>query len=148
MRISIFNIPAVAPPKEELTELNEKLDGLSPERTWMEIVDTPDGKVWSIILLFEDEHHRQKPETLPQLDFDDEEIYQALIDWRRHTSHKENLPEFFIMHNRTLRELAIKRPINIEELKEIHGIGEWKARMYGEAILKVIVAIVQTQEDK
>ena len=147
MRVKIFNIPAVNPPEDKLAELNEKLGNLSPERTWMEVVDTPDGPVWSIILIFEDEHHRRKPEPLPALDLFDDEIYEALLDWRRHLAQKENLPEHFIMHNRTLRELALKRPSNIDELMLIHGIGDWKAKTYGDAVLKVIAAIAQSQEE-
>ncbi|RKZ28430.1 hypothetical protein DRQ36_10465 [bacterium] len=146
MHVKVFNIRAVNPPDDELAELNEKLDKLSPERTWMEIVETPDGPVWSIILLLETEHHHKKPEPLPPLDPFDEEIYEALLDWRHHLAQKENLPEYFIMHNRTLREIALIRPSNMDELKEIHGIGEWKAKTYGEGILKVIAAIVQSQE--
>ena len=52
------------------------------------------------------------------------------------------------MHNRTIQELAIKRPIDVEELVEIRGIGKWKARKYGEAILSVIAAIAKAQSDE
>jgi len=147
MKVLVFNIEAVEPAEEKLAELNEALDGLSPERTWMEIVDTPHGPVWSIILIFEDEHQRSKPEPLPELSLEDEEIYQTLLDWRRHIARKENLPEYFIMHNRTLREIALIRPKDIEQLKEIRGIGDWKAKSYGESILKVVDAIAQAQEE-
>jgi len=148
MKIEIFNISAIRPSEDELDGLNSHIEDLSPDRTWMEVVESPNGPVWSIAMIFEEEHSRSKPEPLPDLSESDTEIYEALLDWRRHTAQRENLPEYFIMHNRTLRELAIKRPIDVEELVEIRGIGKWKARQYGEAILTVIEAIAKSQGDE
>lgn len=146
MKIRIFNISAIAPSAEELESLNDELSGLSPERTYSQIVETPEGPAWSIICFLEESGSRKKPEPLPPLSDQDEEIYEALLDWRRHEARKESLPEHFILHNRTLRELALERPADQSELLEIRGIGEWKAETYGRGILKVIEAISRTQE--
>jgi len=146
MKVLLFNIEAVDPDKERLEKINQSLEGLNVERTWMEVVESENGPMWSILVIVDEEHHHKKPEPLPPLGVQDKEIYEALLDWRRHTARKENLPEFFIMHNRTLQQLALEKPQTIDDLTEISGIGEWKAETYGQALINIIKAISQTQE--
>jgi ATP-dependent DNA helicase RecQ len=50
------------------------------------------------------------------------------------------VPPYVIFHDATLRELAHVKPATAGQLLEVPGIGERKAAVYGEAVLKVIAA--------
>ncbi|MFT7696169.1 MAG: ATP-dependent DNA helicase RecQ, partial [Candidatus Latescibacterota bacterium] len=40
--------------------------------------------------------------------------------------------------DRTLRDIALLRPISIDELKMAHGIGPSKAEKYGDGFLQIV----------
>ena len=48
------------------------------------------------------------------------------------------VPPYLICHDTTLRDLARKRPATVAELHGIYGVGEKKARDFGELFLDVI----------
>ena len=50
------------------------------------------------------------------------------------------MPAYCIVNNRTLRELAQRLPTERHALLQIYGIGEEKARKYGEILLAEIRA--------
>lgn len=58
--------------------------------------------------------------------------------WRREMSQKLNLPAYVIMHDRTLLEIIEMNPIDIEDLKNVRGIGQVKLERYGNEIIKVL----------
>ena len=58
--------------------------------------------------------------------------------WRKKTAEENNIPPYYIFSDKTLTELANKKPATRSELYAIHGIGEVKAEKFGDAILKVI----------
>ena len=50
------------------------------------------------------------------------------------------------MYKRQLREMAEKKPMSIDELLNISGVGEKKAARYGNAFLRVIEDAVGSRE--
>ena len=52
----------------------------------------------------------------------------------------QNVPPYVIFHDKTLIELAIQKPENIESLAHINGVGESKINRYGNDFLAVIKA--------
>ena len=52
----------------------------------------------------------------------------------------QNLPPYVIFHDRTLAEMAARRPRTAVELAAVPGVGEAKLARYGEAFLEVINA--------
>jgi len=50
-----------------------------------------------------------------------------------------NVPAYFIFHDKTLIELAQEKPRSMEEMLGISGIGEAKLERYGKPLLEVIV---------
>jgi superfamily II DNA helicase RecQ len=62
----------------------------------------------------------------------------ALRAWRDKKSAELGKPKYFVLQNKTLRELASKSPETLEDLQAIYGIGEVKALTYGEEILSII----------
>ena len=65
-------------------------------------------------------------------------LFQRLQALRRTLAEAESLPAYCIVQNRTLQELTQRLPTERHALLEIYGIGEEKARKYGEALLAEI----------
>ena len=53
-------------------------------------------------------------------------------------SKGENVPPYVIFHDKTLREMALRKPASIEDLASISGVGESKQKRYGQIFLDVI----------
>jgi ATP-dependent DNA helicase RecQ len=68
----------------------------------------------------------------------DEPLYQALKALRLRLASEGNLPPYVICHDRTLVELAQKRPASEAQLGDILGLGTRKIARYGAALLQVI----------
>ena len=69
----------------------------------------------------------------------EQQIFAALKALRRDLAREEHKPAYVIAPDRTLMELATHRPRNLEEMAEIHGIGEAKLARYGQVFLEVIL---------
>jgi ATP-dependent DNA helicase RecQ len=57
--------------------------------------------------------------------------FQALRQWRKAKALELDLPAFVIFGDQTLRELAVKNPQTLDELKDIYGIGDAKLEKFG-----------------
>jgi ATP-dependent DNA helicase RecQ len=67
-------------------------------------------------------------------------LYEELKRLRARLATDTNVPPYVICHDRTLAELAEKRPANKLQLADISGLGTVKITRYGEEILEVISA--------
>ncbi len=74
----------------------------------------------------------------PQLDKREQEIYQALADWRSRKANEDNLAPFIIAHNSTLRQIARLCPKEVKDLKAIKGFGERRINKYGREIVTIV----------
>jgi len=54
------------------------------------------------------------------------------------TGGNPQIPLYAICNNKTLEEMAKYKPLTIEDLKKINGIGDFKAMKYGDGFIKVI----------
>ena len=66
------------------------------------------------------------------------ELFEALRAFRIETAREEQVPPYVIASDRTLRDIALLRPANLDELLLAHGIGPAKAERFGAALLKVV----------
>lgn len=149
MRIAVFNVPAVRPTDEQIEALNEALEGINPKRINAFIVSDRDVPMWSVLLFLDDKSQHRASKIEPEITTDmvDMELYEALVDWRRHTAQKDNLPEYFIIHNSSLREISALKPLTMEELLKVKGIGDWKAKKFGESILEIVRAFEKNKNN-
>ncbi|MFM9943532.1 MAG: DNA helicase RecQ [Hyphomicrobiaceae bacterium] len=69
---------------------------------------------------------------------DDRALFDALKALRLRLATEANVPPFVILHDRTLMELADKRPGDLEALHGITGLGERKVAKYGVGLLEAI----------
>lgn len=65
----------------------------------------------------------------------DEELFQALRSLRSELASRRSLKPFKILPDRSLREIAERRPKNQEELEQVHGIGPAKIKKFGRIFL-------------
>jgi len=68
----------------------------------------------------------------------EKETFELLRKYRLELSKKEGVPPYVIFHDKTLQELSMKKPKNLNEMLEVSGVGEKKAEKYGEGFLKLI----------
>jgi ATP-dependent DNA helicase RecQ len=65
-------------------------------------------------------------------------LAEYLREWRRNMARENKVPAYIILHDSTLEELCRRRPVNFAELKQVPGIGEKKADVYGAEILQAL----------
>ena len=68
----------------------------------------------------------------------DQPLFEALRAWRAAEAKSQHVPPYVIFHDRTLAEIAVRRPGTRVALAEVSGVGEGKLERYGEAVLKVL----------
>ena len=76
----------------------------------------------------------------------DEALYQSLLDLRKQLSREKDIPPFVIFQEGSLRDMSFQYPINKEELTNIQGVGQGKARRYGAPFLALINDYVEENE--
>ena len=79
------------------------------------------------------------PKAAAQLAEDDLPLLSALKAKRRALAEAQGVPAYVIFPDRTLMELAEKRPQSLDEMIGISGIGVKKLESYGQAFLEVIL---------
>ncbi|CAM4108720.1 DNA helicase RecQ [Flavobacterium sinopsychrotolerans] len=68
----------------------------------------------------------------------DEVLMGMLRDLRKKVAKKVGVPPFVVFQDPSLEDMALKYPISQEELINIHGVGEGKAKKYGKDFLELI----------
>lgn len=81
-----------------------------------------------------------RTEALESLSPLSRQIFEALRTWRRQTAQALGKPAYVIFPDRTLVQIALRRPSSLEDLMLIPGVGRRKLEHYGEEILDVVQA--------
>ena len=68
----------------------------------------------------------------------DPELFDVLRNVRLHLARERGVPPYVIFHDRTLQEMADRRPRTLEDLHDIYGVGARKAADFGDAFLDAI----------
>ncbi len=68
----------------------------------------------------------------------DEALMEMLCDLRKKVAKKLGVPPFVVFQDPSLEDMALKYPISQEELINIHGVGEGKAKKYGAEFIALI----------
>ena len=68
----------------------------------------------------------------------DEVLMGMLRDLRKKVAKKLEVPPFVVFQDPSLEDMALKYPITNDELVNIHGVGEGKAKKYGKEFLELI----------
>ncbi len=76
----------------------------------------------------------------------DEQLFKLLKAERKRVADKLNLPPFVIFQDPSLEDMALKYPITMEELSNVHGVGEGKAKKYGNSFVQLIANYVEEHD--
>ncbi|KAF2992588.1 DNA helicase RecQ [Methylocystis sp. MJC1] len=92
------------------------------------------------ILLRSDPLRRRerREKAAANLDEATDRILSALKRKRRDLAQEEGVPAYVIFADRTLIDMAEKRPATLDEMLAVHGVGERKVARYGDAFLEAL----------
>jgi len=76
----------------------------------------------------------------------DEKLLKQLRDLRKREAQKLEVPPFVVFQDPSLQDMALKYPITMEELLNIHGVGEGKAKKYGKPFISFIATYVEEND--
>ncbi len=65
-------------------------------------------------------------------------LFSKLRELRKALAEKEGLPPYAVLTNEQMAEVARRRPVTVEALREIPGVGESRVERYGAAFYAVI----------
>ncbi len=76
----------------------------------------------------------------------DEALMSMLKDLRKKEAKKLGVPPFVVFQDPSLEDMALKYPITIDELSNVHGVGEGKAKKYGKPFVELIARYVDDND--
>jgi len=76
----------------------------------------------------------------------DEVLFSILKDLRKKVGKKKGVPPFVIFQDPSLEDMTLKYPITLQELANVHGVGEGKAKKYGKDFVDLIAKYVEENE--
>ena len=76
----------------------------------------------------------------------DATLMAMLKDLRKKNAKKLGVPPFVIFQDPSLEDMSLKYPITIEELSNVHGVGDGKARKYGKDFVALISRYVEEND--
>lgn len=68
----------------------------------------------------------------------DQELFQALRKKRTELALEKGVPAYIIFGDKTLRDIAAKKPVTKEDFSEIYGVGENKMKSYADIFIKIV----------
>ena len=72
-------------------------------------------------------------------------LISALRDKRLEIARRDAVPAYIVFSDRTLAELALRRPLSLAAMASVRGVGEMKLDRYGEEFLAVIRSSDETE---
>lgn len=76
----------------------------------------------------------------------DEQLMILLKDLRKKVAKKFGVPPFVVFQDPSLEDMALKYPISVEEVGNVHGVGEGKAKKYGADFASLIRSYVDEND--
>ncbi|MBC7525109.1 MAG: RecQ family ATP-dependent DNA helicase [Flavobacterium sp.] len=76
----------------------------------------------------------------------DENLMAMLRDLRKKVAKKLGVPPFVVFQDPSLEDMALKYPITFDELSNVHGVGEGKAKKYGNEFIQLINRYVEEND--
>ncbi|MEO9953552.1 DNA helicase RecQ [Nonlabens sp.] len=76
----------------------------------------------------------------------DAQLVKFLKDLRKKVAKQKNVPPYIVFQDPSLEDMATKYPVNMEEMANIHGVGEGKAKKYGKPFVELISTYVDDND--
>ena len=68
----------------------------------------------------------------------DQQIFDKLVSWRKDVSTADKVPAFVVFTDATLVAIAEKMPTDLQQLRQLPGIGPKKLERYGADVLAIL----------
>ena len=81
---------------------------------------------------------RREGQSQPELSDRDTPLFEALRTLRAQIAKRDGIPAYIVFPDRTLIEIAIRRPRSVAALGDVRGVGPVKLERYGEQFLNVV----------
>ncbi|MCR9264714.1 MAG: DNA helicase RecQ [Flavobacteriaceae bacterium] len=76
----------------------------------------------------------------------DDNLLKLLKDLRRKEAQKIGVPPFVVFQDPSLEDMSLKYPITMEEMLNIQGVGEGKAKKYGKPFVALVAKYVEEND--
>ena len=76
----------------------------------------------------------------------DAQLVKMLKDLRKKVAKQNEVPPFVVFQDPSLQDMALKYPITLDELSNIHGVGEGKAKKFGKEFISLIERYVEEND--
>jgi ATP-dependent DNA helicase RecQ len=76
----------------------------------------------------------------------DEVLIKMLKDLQKSVAKKNGVPPYAVFQETSLEDMALKYPITMDELKNIYGVGEGKAKKFGKQFIELIAKYVEEND--
>jgi len=76
----------------------------------------------------------------------DEKLMMMLKDLRKRVGKRLGVPPFVVFQDPSLEDMTLKYPISIEDLYNVHGVGDGKAKKYGKEFIDLIERYVEEND--
>ncbi|GLU44189.1 DNA helicase RecQ [Allomuricauda sp. NBRC 101325] len=76
----------------------------------------------------------------------DDNLLKLLKDLRKREAQKRDVPPFVVFQDPSLEDMSLKYPIDMQELLNIQGVGEGKAKKYGKPFVDLIAKYVEEND--
>ena len=83
------------------------------------------------------EQHAVRP-VPTELEGEDAELFRRLRALRAKAARFQGIPAYMVFSDKTLREMAVRRPATMAQLRAVGGVGSAKAERYGRQFLEEI----------
>ena len=99
-------------------------------------------------MMTEDHSYEEEPEDFNSANAvaADLVLLDMLKDLRKKVAKQKGVPPFVVFQDPSLEDMALKYPITIQELTNVHGIGEGKAKKFGAEFIKLIGRYVEEND--
>ena len=76
----------------------------------------------------------------------DENLMKMLKELQRKVAKQKGVPPYAIFQEQSLEDMALKYPVTIAELSNVFGVGEGKAKKFGDEFVKLISRYVEDND--
>ena len=76
----------------------------------------------------------------------DAQLMTILKDLRKDVGKKLGVPPFVVFQDPSLEDMSLKYPITVDELSNVHGVGDGKAKKFGKEFVNLIAKYVEEND--
>ncbi len=92
------------------------------------------------------EREKAKAKTKTKRERVRDDLFERLRQLRRELARKEGIPPYVVFSDKTLEEMAAKRPLLDADMMEVSGVGEKKLKRYGNLFMDQILQYIKEQQ--